>query len=306
MAKSLKEFRKSAGIILEQSSGDEVTKEDVLGKTREYFLKSDVILNDGGWESIVPKGSKVRPRPFYNRPGEPPHIIGDEVLAEIPGHGTSYVHIKHLGMRKYDHQKHEKDTVDRLNQHINAHGGKIKLHIPGYHKKGQYIEVSGAIHHSGNHKGDMSFIDSNGKHIHFIDIKKMYHQGNITPDYDVDHPEVRRVVDEFNRTKKNTEVFLNGKDPKNKELIGKSLFGVDYGGKSHGINNIQSIITGDMNISAPESGDVHTLTWTGEAHHNTGELPHAKLRARVAAGRSVWRAQGARLQVSAYKPKGKE
>lgn len=301
MAKSLKEFRKSAGIILEQSSGDEVTAKDIREKTRKFYVVRG-----------VHKGGRFYPLPHWKRmdiPGEKPHITKEGARGRIERRdGTKvidYVPLDHLSSRKYDHQEHERKTVDRLNEHIKSHG-KIKLHIPGFHKEGQYIEVSGAVHHSGNHKGDMSFIDSNGTHIHFVDIKKANSQGNITPDYDVDHPEVRRVVDDFNKTKKNTEVILNGKDPKNKELIGKSLFGIDYGGKSHGINNIQSIITGDMNIVPPKSGDIHTLTWTGEAHHNTGELPHAKLRARVATGRSVWRAKGARLQVSAYKPKGKE
>lgn len=182
------------------------------------------------------------------------------------------------------HEHHEADNTDSLNRYIHSNGGKIRLHIPGFHKEGESIEVHGARHHSGNQKADITLLDSNQNPIYWIDIKKVSNQGSIG-EVDRNNEAVKAVTALFEKTKgkKNHTVSVDGTDKRNRRLIGTALFGKKFDKESHGMNNVSSLFIGDLKIVSPtKEGEPHTLISTNVAHHNNGgPLPNVNLRART-------------------------
>lgn len=159
--------------------------------------------------------------------------------------------------------KHERLTIDSLNNQIKDLGGEICIEFNGE----TYSNIIGVKNISGQPKADFAFIDKSGP-VLFISHKAgstpkdFHHYGGISK---LNAETITNFVDAVK--KKSPELFKRGTeygiplDPvKDSDIILKAMYGNDYGAPNYGINNVQVILQGDIQLAKSEDSDCYSLT----------------------------------------------
>lgn len=180
------------------------------------------------------------------------------------------------GKRTYSKSK-EEQQIKSLSDQIEERKGQNKT-IP--------IRINGVIHHvssvgtpPGDPKADFHLNDENGKPLYYASLKdgthpKHYQQlGGISKKIArvANHPIVQNYISKLREKFPNgvparggTHVSptLDQNDPEHRSLIHASTFGHDHGGE-YGLNNVHSLIQGNMELvkgeEHPEHGTIYDL-----------------------------------------------
>lgn len=207
----------------------------------------------------------------------------------------------------------EDDQINQIQNALEKHKQRtgqssVTLHF----KDGTSIQTSGikkvekpeyeklGYTRKGKPKADAYFHDENGDPVHFISLKGTRHQqwGGIT--HMGNHPAVSKAVDaikEYLQKIRETDpnfskalrYDLHPEDEHEKDLMLKTMYGINQGSQPHGVSNVHRIMGGDFDFSHRKDGGLNfnsSHTYSNMNNDSSSDVYPSKILFRSASDRN--------------------
>lgn len=269
---------------------------EMLSKT-EYTLSKD--------HQDLEAGSKVRVHSVVQQNGKYHAIVrreGESHAYMIPVSKLKKPHNQTVDTRAAEtrHLEHFHNQIEKLKSATGQQTIPMRLN-------GRIQHVAGVRQIPGNPKADFALQDRDGKDIYFIshkggaDAKDFHGFGGVTlhSNTPVVKDFTQKIKTQFpDGIKGNTvAIKLDSDHPEHRTLILKTMYGSQHGSEQRGVNNVDAIHQGHMNLEKVGS---HYEIRSNNVQHN-GEVPEKTdmmIYARHSAGRSDLGLKDTRISMS--------